>query len=155
MKTKAEKKANKAKKALKKLYKKKSEKPLSPSLIKLHTLKKSDFSSHTQENNISENSTKHAFKELAEQVSISVISELIEPLHPVTSWFKDAPSKGIASNSPSISPRPKSGAAAQAIKVTTNNNIARSPLKSPACKRCPALNNGLCKCAVKQFKLSA
>lgn len=27
-----------------------------------------------------------------------------------------------------------------------------SPMKSPACKKCPALAKGLCKCAAKQLK---
>ncbi|MHA2938747.1 hypothetical protein ACXJY6_10710 [Vibrio sp. RC27] len=33
-------------------------------------------------------------------------------------------------------------------------NIATIPIKNPPCKKCPALKLGLCKCAVKKFKIA-
>ncbi|PKG38441.1 hypothetical protein CXF74_13135 [Psychromonas sp. Urea-02u-13] len=31
-------------------------------------------------------------------------------------------------------------------------SFLNTPLKSPACKRCPALEKGICKCAKKRLK---
>lgn len=36
-------------------------------------------------------------------------------------------------------------------KLKKNKNLIYLPLKSPPCKKCPALAKGKCKCAVKKI----
>jgi hypothetical protein len=38
---------------------------------------------------------------------------------------------------------------------TSDLNIFYRPYKSDACKKCPALNNGICKCALKKMNKAA
>lgn len=145
----------KAKKALKKLYKKANKKAPSASAQLLKQLKKKDDSSlGSVAHSSPANSSSKELQELAEQVAISAVSELAKPLSPVISWLNDAPfdistSQRSAANTSSLSP-------AKPNQTLSNvSSIGRLPLKSPPCKRCPALQNGLCKCAAKKFQLSA
>lgn len=147
----------KAKKALTKLYKKANKKSPSASLQLLKQLKKNPDSSLNSTSHPSRGySSSKEFQELAEQVAISAVSELAKPLSPVISWLNDAPvgfdistSQRSAANTSSLSPvKPNQ-------TLSNVSSIGRLPLKSPPCKRCPALQNGLCKCAAKKFQLSA
>lgn len=147
----------KAKKALKKLYKKASSKSPSASVLQLKKLKNSNAPSATTDRKFSiDQTTKNELQDLAEQVAISAVSELAKPLNPIISWLNDAPNAihipsqhKKAANSSGLTP-PQSP---QMLSKVTS--IGRMPLKSPPCKRCPALENGLCKCAAKRFQLTA
>jgi len=147
----------KAKKALKKLYKKASPKSPSASVLQLKKLKNSNVTSATTIRKFSiDQNTKNELQDLAEQVAISAASELAKPLNPIISWLNDAPNNihipsqyKKAANSSSLAP-PQGP---QTLSKVTS--IGRIPLKSPPCKRCPALQNGLCKCAAKKFQLTA
>ncbi|OLQ70489.1 hypothetical protein BIT28_27100 [Photobacterium proteolyticum] len=89
--------------------------------------------------------------DISQQAMLSAVSELATPLNPVLSWFREG---GELQFSASSSPSFRS-----AIKLPSSSNakqtLVRVPLKSPACKRCPALNNGICKCAAKKFNIRA
>ncbi|MGF1765344.1 hypothetical protein [Aliivibrio kagoshimensis] len=71
----------------------------------------------------------------------SAVCELSAPLTPVLSWFNEG---GVTESYQSEQP-----------KTNKIRSIAYLPLKSPPCKRCPALSNGVCKCALKQMAKSA
>ncbi|MEZ8823098.1 hypothetical protein AB6E04_01980 [Vibrio amylolyticus] len=109
-------------------------------------------------------SKSNEFKQAANQAILNAISELSESIDPKLSWvdgnktekekalfsetrrrkeklWKDHGSISTAKSTPSTLP-----ATLPAIDV---------PYKSPACKRCPALANGLCKCAMKRIPKSA
>ena len=149
----------KAKKALKKLKKKVKVKSLSPSgelLSKLEKISPNNDSGLKRANQVNSSAIKQELKELAGQAAVSAASELIQPLNPIISWFNDAPNFDIPthqSNGSNQSHQPSN-----VIALSSNNSssvIGRLPLKSPPCKKCPALQSGLCKCAQKKFKLTA
>ncbi len=92
---------------------------------------------------------KSELAQVAKHSGLEVLSEMKAPLNPILSWFDEVPAIALRS-------RP-SASIAEANKSTGQNNcptisLARLPLKSPPCKKCPALNDGLCKCALKRFK---
>ncbi|KLV05100.1 hypothetical protein ABT56_12945 [Photobacterium aquae] len=100
-------------------------------------------------------------KQISQDTLRSVASELATPLNPLFSWFNDGYSgSGLSLSSITASPhahKSDSQPAAPTISRITQQSLAlaKLPLKSPACKRCPALSGGLCKCAVKKFGLKA
>lgn len=147
----------KTKKALKKLYKKASTKSPSASVLQLKKLKNRNAPSATTDRKFSiDQNTKNELQDLAEQVAISAVSELAKPLNPIISWLNDAPSTRHTLSEPKRAAN-SSGLTPPQSRQTLNNvtSIGRMPLKSPPCKRCPALQNGLCKCAAKKFQLTA
>ncbi|MCP4322815.1 MAG: hypothetical protein GY787_13400 [Alteromonadales bacterium] len=86
--------------------------------------------------------------QIAKQSGLEALREIKTPLNPILSWFDEAPAITLSS---------KIATNVWQDKTTTDNNhqtrsLARLPLKSPPCKKCPALNKGLCKCALKRFK---
>jgi len=138
-----------AKKALKKL-KKKAEKAPSRSAKQLMRLGKSAASTITVDNSV-----KREVKDISQQAVISAISELATPLNPVLSWFNEGGDHRSLSTSsiaatPSIRTMTKLPSSADSKLA-----LVRFPLKSPPCKRCPALSNGICKCAAKKFNFRA
>lgn len=135
-------------KELKKLKKKtkKAEKKALKHLSKL-----SNIEAKTAANN---NDWHDDIKELSQEVLVEMVTELKTPLNPIISWFND--------NQPQLDglteKRKVKKYKKDEIKVATqqpaSRNILSIPLKSPACKKCPALANGTCKCAAKKFKHS-
>lgn len=147
----------KAKKALKKLYRKASSKSPSDSVLQLNKLRNNNPPSTANERKLSiDQNTRNELQELAEHVAISAVSELAKPLNPIISWLNDAPN-AIHIPSRHTQAANSSGLAPPQSRQTLTNvtSIGRLPLKSPPCKRCPALQNGLCKCAAKKFQLTA
>lgn len=142
-----------AKKALKKLYKNKSKKSTAS---KQQLQKLTRPVSQTKPQSLIDNQTKQELTHLSQQVFVSAASELVKPLNPLMSWFNDAPSlTDFTDNNPLNSDDLSAVKKASQPQMANISSIGRLPLKSPPCKRCPALNSGLCKCAVKRFKLSA
>ncbi|WCE30848.1 hypothetical protein [Vibrio sp. SCSIO 43137] len=131
-------------KALKKL-KKTTKKISKPSVIQLQQLKKSDSASAV---NIQAD-----LKKLSGQVTLDIVSELAAPLNPILSWF--------GSNHHAISNNGFSAITSKPVIRSVSNSqpegkvsqiaLARVPLKSPPCKKCPALSGSNCKCAMKKF----
>lgn len=90
------------------------------------------------------------FKQVSQQTLVNVASELVVPLNPVLSWFNE----GISTEF--VGSRNKGVGIKKDVNVRPNvKSIVHLPLKSPPCKRCPALSNGVCKCAAKKLKISA
>ncbi|WP_298444956.1 hypothetical protein [uncultured Ferrimonas sp.] len=87
-------------------------------------------------------------KQISRQAGLDVVRELATPLNPLLSWFEEGANlRFVAANETALEPR----AAATMAAPAAQSNIARLPLKSPPCKRCPAKMGGLCKCAQKRF----
>lgn len=147
-----------AKKALKKLKKQaKKHTKNNEAITKLKKLKKKHNSKQTQHNHAL-GEFKKELSEAANQAMINAAYELATPLKPVLSWFNDDNQiidiKEITSNENNQPTSRKSNSAV--TKPTTGvKSIIHLPLKSPPCKRCPALQSGICKCAAKRFKMSA
>ncbi|WP_090363839.1 hypothetical protein [Ferrimonas sediminum] len=83
---------------------------------------------------------------ITQDAGLSAARELMGPLNPLLSWFNEGANltfRPMAANTPV----PQPGAA------TNNLSLARLPLKSPPCKRCPARMGGICNCARKKFAL--
>ncbi|WP_157509061.1 hypothetical protein [Ferrimonas futtsuensis] len=76
------------------------------------------------------------------QAGQSAVRELMAPLNPLLSWFNEG---GI-----DFSAADSSSRQIQSIRQPARP-LSMLPLKSPPCKRCPALMGGQCKCAVKKF----
>lgn len=141
-------------KALKKL-KKKTEKAKSYSLLQLQALGDSQNNNrvlHRNKDLDTRNELKKELNNLSGQVAREVASELAAPLNPLLSWFglsSDSFKQGSTPLIHSVSSGP----------LSTNSpgndsarlSLAAVPLKSPPCKKCPALTGSLCKCAVKRF----
>ncbi len=144
----------KAKKALKKLYKKSSKKAASHSLRQLKSLKNSTSLSGSSSSQ-AKSEISSELKDLAGQVLLSAAHELAQPLNPVLSWF-DGGGGVVDLTSPANDPvTPKISKANIIPTQNPNRSVVSLPLKSPPCKRCPALQNGICKCAAKKFKMTA
>jgi len=126
-----------AKSALKKL-KKQSQKTEKKALKQLYKL-----SNNVGDNRAANNEWHSEVKDLSQEVLTSVVVELAEPLSPVISWFKEG------KDTPQfVSDKKKKSKSVQ----SRSHSLFSIPLKSPACKKCPALANGTCKCAAKKFK---
>lgn len=135
---------------------------MSAALRKLHKASK-----HKVSNNVSMQLgqlAKQGDSELAQlalQTGLQALQEIKKPLTPILSWFDEAEVINITRQHQSESPMrtaashtTKSPDTAQRIPINTasnTNTLARLPLKSPPCKRCPALSGGLCKCALKRL----
>lgn len=166
----------KAKKALKKLYKKASAKSQSVSVLQLKNLRNSDSPPPISDRKCVINpETKHEIQALAEQVAINALSEIAKPLNPIISWLNDTTNTEHTLGQYKQTANQHQQAANQHQQTTNQRtanasglssfhnhrtlsnvtSIGRMPLKSPPCKRCPALQNGLCKCAAKKFQLTA
>lgn len=126
---------------------------MSSSLKKLNKLaKKTPLSNPLMALNKLAHPKSHVVKsELLQIVKCSgleALSEIKAPLNPILSWFDEARTITLRSK-PSINIAPVE------LSVSTQRrslSLASLPLKSPPCKKCPALNSGLCKCALKRFK---
>lgn len=130
-----------AKKALKKL-KKKAEKVPSRSAKQLMQLGKTATSAARVDDAV-----RREVKDISQQALLSAASELATPLNPVLSWFREGEELHFSTSSaPSIR-----SAVKMPSSIDAKQTLVRVPLKSPACKRCPALNSGICKCAAKKF----
>ncbi|NOH30960.1 hypothetical protein [Vibrio mediterranei] len=143
----------KAKKALKKLKKKSVKAIRSRSLEQLQLLK-FETKAHDIKKVESKPGWSSEIKDVANDAAISALSELAAPLSPVLSWLNgggqgnwSSTGKLTAANA-RVSSKPSSN-------KPNISSIASLPLKSPPCKRCPALSYGICKCAAKRFKLTA
>ncbi|WP_153914854.1 hypothetical protein [Shewanella sp. TC10] len=144
-----------SKSALKKL-KKKSKKLTSKSLKQLNALT-ANSSKVAQLNP----QLKQELSHLSGQVIGDVVSELVHPLNPVLSWFNEGSqqrrvmptNRTKAPINPDISVTTAQPASVNAVQIQPRS-IAQIPLKTPPCKRCPALAGGNCKCAMKKFNIS-
>ena len=123
--------------ALKKLKKNSKKQPSISSLVALKRLPK-EKSSVVQSELI----------EIVKHSGLDVLSEIKTPLNPIISWFDEAQVITLRSKLPVTKSKDK----AKGVMRNYKTSLANLPLKSPACKKCPALNNGLCKCALKRFK---
>jgi hypothetical protein len=129
------------KKTLKKL-KKKAKKTSSQSLKQLKNLAKIE---NTPESSYR---LRAELQNVSQQALVSALSELTTPLNPILSWFNEGNTSSHRVNqfhSAGLSPPVFKDVASQKISLTT------LPLKSPPCKRCPALTGGRCKCAMKKI----
>lgn len=136
LKRKAEKKKRKSLKKLKKLAKK--------------IAKKSD-TTIIQLEIPSANSSQ--FKQAANQAILNAINELSESFEPTLSWVDgDSSGKVKQLKTPNSMNRAKAPVSKPTSSAIPAINV---PYKSPACKRCPALAKGLCKCAMKRVPKSA
>lgn len=142
-----------AKKALKKLKKKAVKKVKSTSLNQLQSLKNTKGSVSVSQASSSRLSAE--LKDVANDVAVSALSELAAPLSPVLSWLNGGMHSGGWESTPRVVTSTGKVAEPANDSAPKINSIAMLPLKSPPCKRCPALSNGICKCAAKKFKLSA
>lgn len=161
------------KKALKKL-KKQSKKyaKKNDALVQLKKLKKKPQSSnHQHENKLSQHNNafsglKKELSEAANQAMINAAYELASPLKPVLSWFShDNSLIDLRYITPEHAEKTADEAQPKRVEANATTNVATKnittrtiehlPLKSPPCKRCPALQNGICKCAAKRFQKSA
>lgn len=135
-----------AKKALKKL-KKKVEKVPSRSAEQLMRLGQSVTLSAAS-TVAADEGIKKEVRDISQQALLSAVSELATPINPVLSWFNEGGDLHLSSAS--------SIRSAVKLPNTANAKLAlvRLPLKSPPCRRCPALNRGVCKCAAKKFNLN-
>ena len=142
-----------AKKSLKKLKKKVEKKVQSKSMQQLGALASSTQNSNRPQQN-SSSQWQAEFKQVSQQALVNVASELAAPLNPLLSWFNDGnvipmPQMGRATSS-------TNGEIKKSAELRPNiKSIVHLPLKSPPCKRCPALSNGVCKCAAKKLQMSA
>ncbi|OLQ95058.1 hypothetical protein BIY21_07515 [Vibrio ponticus] len=142
-----------AKKSLKKLKKKVVQQAQTRSLKQLKSLSLPE-QSNKQVTQASNSAWRSEFKQVSQQALVNVASELAAPFNPVLSWFNDGnvitlPPVGFASTT-SVETNKKSADARPNMK-----SIVHLPMKSPPCKRCPALSNGVCKCAAKKLQKSA
>lgn len=140
-----------AKKALKKL-KKRNKKLQSFALTQLKQLVPESNSVQSQPHVLPV--WKDEIKTISQQTLVSVVSELATPLNPLLSWFNGGRDHShhvsSALNTPSLLAKSSQIKQPQlAVK-----SVLFIPLKSPPCKQCPALSNGMCKCAAKKFKSS-
>ncbi|MEX0336443.1 hypothetical protein [Vibrio tubiashii] len=145
----------KAKKTLKKLLKKSKKKATTASLEKLHYLKKEHIPADKSNNRNDTSLLASELKELAGQVALSAAQELAQPLNPVISWFNDGGGYIDLTTPANESVVPNIQKANIIPTQSQPRSVVSLPLKSPPCKRCPALQNGICKCAAKKFKMSA
>ena len=146
-----------SKSALKKL-KKKSKKLTTKSLTQLNAL-----TANSSKVARIQPQLKKELGQLSEQVIGDVVSELIHPLSPLISWFNDGGSRARMTPTSRVNTpinQPANEEVAVVNSVANNpvqiqpRSIAQVPLKSPPCKRCPALAGGNCKCAMKKFNIS-
>jgi len=92
---------------------------------------------------------------LVKQTGLEALNEVKTPLNPILSWFDEAQTiplgkqYGRQQGEDSKSEVKRTGVVAS---TADNQHLARLPMKSPPCKRCPALSGGLCKCALKRLK---
>ncbi|GAD80236.1 hypothetical protein [Vibrio ezurae] len=140
-----------AKKALKKL-KKKSEKKIKKQGVE--QLKKLKVNATNSRRNDSSSALKKDINDSVNRAITGVVHELATPLLPVLSWFNDHQHKIEVVESPLREQLENSTSSSKPIP-SPQKSILHVALKSPPCKRCPALQNGICKCAAKRFKLSA
>lgn len=87
--------------------------------------------------------------DIARQAGTDALTELATPLQPLLSWFNEG-SSGYANQTLSTSTRLTSVATPPGNRANSPA-LLRLPLKSPPCKRCPALIGDICKCAAKRL----
>lgn len=142
-----------AKKALKKLKKKTEKKLKGTAIKKLASIKINTKISQPQI--FKKNTLSSELKNVTNQAMISAVSELAAPLNPILSWlnggdFIDLTRGEKTENKLDLNTHTNDSSTPPQIK-----SIVHLPMKSPPCKRCPALSGGICKCAAKKFKMSA
>ncbi|OBT15544.1 hypothetical protein A9264_12820 [Vibrio sp. UCD-FRSSP16_10] len=162
-----------ASKALKKLKKKSVKKIKNKKVDKLKNLRL-ETGNADKTNHHSNDKLKGEIQSVVNQVMIDAAVELATPLKPILSWFNDhqgyqSDFVEILGSDESISQKVKEAPVTPVAKkrvekpVVQPQKISIQPananlyvaFKSPACKRCPALKNGICKCAAKRYQLSA
>ncbi|QIZ78809.1 hypothetical protein HER31_04570 [Ferrimonas lipolytica] len=88
--------------------------------------------------------------QVSRQAGLNAVRELATPLNPLLSWFEEGRNLSFVAANESSLQRSTSAQTSQRTAPQVSS-IARLPLKSPPCKRCPALAGGFCKCAQKRF----
>jgi hypothetical protein len=143
-------------KALKKL-KKKTKRISNQSRLQLQSLKRAEHEQASKAVLSHRRPLQHDLKQLSGQVLKDVAIELAAPLHPLLSWFGEG--RGISRLGIVVASRSDfRGVSAPASQLTPENHssslsLAAIPLKSPPCKKCPSLQGGLCRCAIKKFDI--
>jgi len=139
--------------ALRKLHKKRTN---SASIMALQTLnKQANVTRQTTDHIISSelmDIAKQSGLEILSEVKREVLNEAKGTFNPILSWFDEAQVINVVSNTKQAHGAIQSKTQAPNNKVSSSQQLASLPLKSPPCKKCPALRNGLCKCALKRFK---
>jgi len=138
--------------ALRKLHKKKTNSASIMALQKLH--KQANVARQTTEHIVSSelmDIAKQSGLEILSEVKKEVLNEARGTFNPILSWFDEAQVINVVSNTKQIHSAIQSKTQAP-NKASSSQQLASLPLKSPPCKKCPALRNGLCKCALKRFK---
>ncbi len=143
----------KVEKSLKKLRKKMKKEAPSVALKQLRSLKNNQILA-SQVNSVEERTPlTNELRGLAGQVALSAAQELAQPLNPLLSWFSDAGGGHIDFSSPTpVAQSAKVKVSQATLTPMQHQSIISLPLRSPPCKRCPALQNGICKCAAKRFR---
>ncbi|WP_299020385.1 hypothetical protein [uncultured Photobacterium sp.] len=95
-------------------------------------------------------STNNELAAIARQAGNDALEELAAPLQPVLSWFHTGGSEQTSRSLLSATGFSPAGSLTQTGKKTASS-LLRLPLKSPPCKRCPALTGNICKCAAKRL----
>ncbi|MFD2176244.1 hypothetical protein [Veronia pacifica] len=138
-----------AKKALRKL-KKQKEKLKTESARQLMELAKSTVSSDDHPSTQRQHALSADLKAVSKEALTSMASELAVPFNPLLSWFNEGSIVVNLRNS-----NDSEGKQTAIVTAPTVKSITHLPLKSPPCKRCPALQNGICKCAAKKLQQHA
>ncbi|AGH80514.1 hypothetical protein PCNPT3_02860 [Psychromonas sp. CNPT3] len=95
---------------------------------------------------------------IVKQGGSEFIAEIKIPLLPIISWFNDTNNtldsntfqeKKQKTKNKNKDPKKTKKENEKRLNIVTFSSKA---FKNPPCKKCPALNKGLCKCALKYFK---
>ncbi len=86
---------------------------------------------------------------LGQKVIRDVAGELAGPFNPIFSWFDTSSQQVFSITKVSSFSAHSSGFPNHTDTSMKPAPLTMLPLKSPACKRCPALSGGQCKCAIK------
>lgn len=133
-----------SKNALKKLkkLKKTTVKVQSASLAQLQKLS----GQHSSGTSKQSSSFVSEIQQVSREAMVSAAKELTAPLNPVMSWFQGESGVSFTSTA-SVT-----GIQSMTEVQNAGKSILHLPLKSPPCRKCPAKENGICRCAAKNFK---
>jgi len=94
---------------------------------------------------------RNELRKVSNQTLVSIVVELIAPFNPLLSWFNEGSSFRVSTNMNGHKSHTVIGRAS--LLSLEKNRIAYTPLKSPPCKKCPAVNGDMCRCAMKKFAI--
>ena len=85
-------------------------------------------------------------KSIAHEALFSAARELVLPCKPLMSWFQEGHDWRLAMDDVSMAHDSSS-----AKSALPEMSVLHLPLKSPACRKCPAKAGGMCRCAAKKL----